>query len=85
MNKKLTLSLNASVVEKAKSYAKDHGISLSRMIENYLSTLITKETNDEETAISPLVGRLVGVINLEPNDLIDLRSNYTDYLLEKYK
>ena len=45
MDKKLTLSLDATVVENAKSYAKQKGTSLSRMIENYLSALVNNEDN----------------------------------------
>ena len=85
MDKKLTLSLNASVVEKAKLYAKDHGVSLSRMIENYLSALTVKEVNEDEIVISPLVNRLIGVIDLKIDDLNDYETDYTDYLMEKYK
>ena len=85
MDKKLTLSLNASVVEKAKLYAKDHGVSLSRMIENYLSALTVKEVNEDEIVVSPLVNRLIGVIDLKIDDLNDYETDYTDYLMEKYK
>ncbi|SER21222.1 DUF6364 family protein [Neolewinella agarilytica] len=85
MDKKLTLSLNALVVEKAKSYARDHGVSLSRMIENYLATLTITEGEEGELVISPLVSRLVGVIDLDDDTKIDYKSDYADYLTEKYK
>ncbi|MDR2979889.1 MAG: DUF6364 family protein [Bacteroidales bacterium] len=39
MNTKLTLSLDADIIEDAKSYAKKNSISLSKLIENYLSFL----------------------------------------------
>jgi predicted HicB family RNase H-like nuclease len=39
MDSKLTLKLNDSVIAKAKQYAKEHNISLSRMIENYLTSI----------------------------------------------
>ena len=81
MDKKLTLSLNERVIEKAKIYAKNHEISLSRLIESYLNSLIEDRTENIE--ITPLVESLSGVVNI-PNDF-DFRNNYTDYLLEKYK
>jgi hypothetical protein len=81
MNKKLTLSLNERVIEKAKIYAQNHEISLSRLIESYLNSLIENRTENIE--ITPLVDSLSGVVNI-PNDF-DFRNNYTDYLLEKYK
>ena len=85
MDKKLTLSLNASVIDRAKSYANEQGTSLSKMIENYLSALTSfSENNDtEEVKITPLVKSLIGVASL-PEDY-DFRSEYADYLTEKYK
>lgn len=82
MDKKLTLSLNATVIEKAKEYAQSNGVSLSRMIENYLALLTRTDEKDEET-FSPTVTRLVGSLNL-PDDF-NYKSDYTDYLTEKYK
>ncbi|WP_273444381.1 DUF6364 family protein [Neolewinella agarilytica] len=80
MDKKLTLSLNATVIDQAKSYAKEQGTSLSKMIENYLSFVIKKE---EKAEITPLVQSLIGIVTV-PEDF-DLREEYTDYLMEKYK
>ncbi len=81
MDKKLTLSLNEQVIERAKIYAKLHQTSLSKLIESYLSSLVEDKTNNEE--ITPLVESLSGVINL-PEDF-DLREEYTRHLIEKYK
>lgn len=81
MDKKLTLSLNEKVIEQAKIYAQDHQISLSRLIESYLSSLIKNEP--EQITITPLVESLSGVVII-PNDF-DYKSDYTDYLLEKYQ
>ncbi len=66
MDAKLTLKLNKNVIEKAKQFAKQNNISLSRLIENYLMS-ITKN-NDENQNISPLVKSLTGVIKLEDED-----------------
>ena len=82
MDKKLTLSLDSVVIEKAKNYAQSNGVSLSRMIENYLA-LLTKSTDLEEEDYSPTVSRLIGSLNL-PGDL-DYKKEYSDYLTEKYK
>lgn len=81
MDKKLTLSLNERVIEQAKIYAQNHQISLSRLIESYLSSLIEKKSDDLE--ITPLVESLSGVVTIPA--AFDYRSNYTDHLLEKYK
>ena len=48
MNTKLTLNLNAEIIHEAKTYAKSHQVSLSKLIENYLNSLISEESNDED-------------------------------------
>lgn len=80
MDKKLTLSLDTKIIESAKEYAKSNNISLSRLIESYL-TALTKRKRDS-TEITPLVESLSGVITLDEN--FD-KDSYTDYLMEKYK
>lgn len=78
MNNKLTLNIDKDIVEEAKIYAKQHKVSLSKLIESYLRSLAKKTPENE---ISPLVESLTGV--MEPiND--DYRKGYTDYLSEKY-
>jgi hypothetical protein len=81
MDTKLTLNVDKNVIEQAKAYAKSHKISLSRLIESYLSSLNAKK--DREIEITPLVRSLSGVIKLE-NDF-NYKESYTDYLIEKYK
>ena len=86
MDKKLTLSLNERVIAKAKDYAKGNNISLSRMIENYLSALVEESTAmTEETAFTPLVNRLIGVVDLPDNQEKNYKEEYKDYLSKKYK
>lgn len=80
MDTKLTLKLDKSIIERAKGYAKEKNISLSKMIENYLKAITGKQ--NKEIVISPLVESLIGVIN--PLDT-DYKKDYTDYLSDKYK
>ncbi len=82
MDRKLTLSLNSQVIDSAKQYAQAHNISLSRMIESYLSALVKPEQEVLE-AYSPTVNRLLGVIELSED--FDFDKNYTDYLMDEYK
>ncbi|MCB0629555.1 MAG: hypothetical protein KDC53_22255 [Saprospiraceae bacterium] len=81
MDKKLTLSLDEGIIEKAKIYAKDHQISLSKLIESYLNSIIENKT--EEIEITPLVESLSGVVTI-PKEF-DYKKDYEEYLLEKYK
>lgn len=82
MDTKLTLSLNKSIIEQAKVYAKSNDISLSRLIESYLKSLTTeKDTNDFE--ISPFVKSISTGIKI-PAD-INYKKEYTDHLMQKHK
>ncbi len=81
MDKKLTLSLDQTIIESAKSYAKSNDISLSKLIEAYLHSLTKR--NAEKSKITPLVESLIGVITL-PQDF-DEKEAYSEYLMEKYK
>ncbi|SKB57808.1 hypothetical protein SAMN05660477_00001, partial [Soonwooa buanensis] len=80
MNTKLTLNLNKSIIESAKDYAKDNKVSLSKLIENYLNSLITKEKRKIE--ISPLVESLTGVIPTQSEQ--NSEDDYYEYLSKKY-
>lgn len=81
MDTKLTLNIDKNVIEKAKIYAKSHKVSLSQITEFYLSSLVSESKSKEE--ITPLVQKLTGVIKID-NDS-ELKNDYTDFLIEKYK
>lgn len=64
MTTKLTLTVDKSIIERAKSYAKNTGRSLSEIIENYLENI----TNDMDTdELSPKLQNIVGAVKL-PKD-----------------
>ena len=64
MNTKLTLTVEKTVIDRAKTYAKQTGKSLSELIENYLET-ITQERGNEK--ISPKLKKIVGAVKLPKN------------------
>ena len=80
-NTKLTLSLNKSIIEDAKVYAKRKNISLSQLIEIYLQKITSG--GEIESEPTPIVDELSGVISL--SDEVNYKETYTDYLIEKYK
>lgn len=80
MNSKLTLRLNKKVIEEAKKYARIHRISLSKLVEEYLVSIIGS-TGDQH-AITPLVNSLSGVIELENE--FDYKEAYLRYLSRKH-
>ncbi len=67
MTTKLTLTVEKSVIERAKSYAKGTGRSLSELIESYLDTVTSDEGKKE---ISPKLKKIVGAVKL-PKDFDD--------------
>lgn len=83
MDKKLTLSLDQIIIERAKDYAKLNNTSLSKMIEAYFDSLTNKENDELAIKITPLVESLSGVITLP--DEFDYKKEKLKYLLKKYK
>jgi len=81
MTTKLTLTIDEKVISSAKKYAKKKGKSLSNLVENYLKSVSSKET--DLNAISPRVTRLMGVIKL-PADF-NYKKELGNSLSKKYK
>lgn len=75
MTTKLTLTVEKEVIDRAKSYAKDTGRSLSELIENYLDKITQERT---EQKVSTKLKKLIGAVKL-PQDFDEkkeLRSYY---------
>jgi len=81
MSTKLTLSIDESVIENAKIYARQKGTSLSNMVENYLK-VVSNESVCAEPNLSPIVKSLKGVFKA-PSDL-NYREMLKGKLSEKY-
>ncbi len=82
MNTKLTLNLNKEIIQRAKDYAKEHNVSLSFLIENYLQKIISDYKN-ETSPKGSIVNELSGIIKLDSDT--DYQDDHMDYLTEKYK
>jgi hypothetical protein len=81
MNTKLTLTIEHTIIERAKKYAKQKGRSLSGIIENYLK-VITKEETKSNIEIMPLTKSLRGSFKA-PSDF-DYKKELSKGLSEKY-
>ncbi len=81
MNTKLTLTIEKTIIEKAKKYANVKGRSLSDIVENYLKA-ITKEDNNESIVLTPIVKSLKGTFKAPGN--IDYKKELSKRLTEKY-
>ena len=81
MNTKLTLTIEQSVIEKAKKYAKEKERSLSDLIENYLKAL-TKDETQSDIELTPIVKSLKGSFNTPENS--DYKKDLAKILNKKY-
>ena len=80
MNTKLTLSIEESIILKAKAFAKENGKSLSQLVENYLSSLVqSKSQRLEESSVAY---QLKGVFR--DHDLGDYKTELAKALAKKY-
>ena len=80
MDTKLTVKLDEGVIERAKKYASDKKVSLSRLIENYLDSLTREQQDDFE--ISPFVKSISSGKSL-PTE-VDHKKEYINFLEKKY-
>ncbi len=80
MNTKLTLTIEQSIIEKAKVFAKEKGRSLSDIIENYLKAITSEKKVPNN--ISPLVNSLRG--SFKAPDSFDYKEELSKGLSEKY-
>jgi hypothetical protein len=81
MNTKLTLTIEQTIIEKAKIYAKAKGNSLSDIVENYLK-MITNDGNNLEIEITPKVKSLRGSFKAPSN--FDYKKELAKGLSKKY-
>ena len=79
MNAKLTLTVEKSVIEKAKVFARNTGRSLSELVENYLDGLT--QPDQDQTASSKL-NKIIGAVKLPES--FDEESERRAYLEKKH-
>jgi hypothetical protein len=81
MSTKLTLTIDESIIKRAKKYAKSKENSLSNIIENYLKILVTDNTS-KEIELTPIVKSLKGSFTF--NSDFDYKKELTKRLSDKY-
>ncbi|GHV62773.1 hypothetical protein AGMMS49587_10620 [Spirochaetia bacterium] len=83
MYNKLTLNIEQNVIENAKIYAKNQKRSVSKLVEEYLSTISSKNNkNIEYNSLGPITKELVGVIKIKKD--VNYEDLLTEALMEKY-
>ncbi len=81
MNSKLTITIDESLIDKARAYAGKKGKSLSNIIEIYLKSL-TNEIEKDEIEITPIVKSLMGSFKAPKN--FNYKKEIKNRLSEKY-
>ena len=79
MSEKLTLRLDETLIETAKRYAKEHGVSLSKLTENFYKSL--RDSKVEKAALSPKIKSFTGIA--KKAETVALHDERLKYLLEK--
>jgi hypothetical protein len=83
MYTKLTLNIDQNVIENAKKYAKDQKRSISRLVEEYLSSISSSaDEKIEYNTLGPITKELIGIIKVDGRT--DYKDILTDSLMEKY-
>ncbi|GHT48618.1 hypothetical protein FACS189474_2760 [Bacteroidia bacterium] len=83
MDTKLTLTMEHSVIAKAKIYAKNREHSLSDLIENYLKS-ITSDVSPNEVELTPIVKSLKGAVKAPENFDYNYKKLMEEIRTEKY-
>ncbi len=81
MQTKLTLSVEETLIQQAKSYAKANGKSVSQLVAEFFTVISSTSTENLKVKAKPVTEKLLGCMatsNIDEND-------YKEYLLSKYK
>ena len=78
--KKLTLSVDARIVARAKQFAQKRGTSVSRLVERYLDAVSSPAAMGDPD-LPPVTRRLLGVLRGQKID----RADYAVHLEQKYR
>ena len=79
MTRKLTLSINEKTVQKAKLISRRRRKSISRMVEEYLNSIVEKE--DQKPS---LVKKSSGILKGKVSANLDWKKTKAAYLKKKY-
>ncbi len=83
MNTKLTLSIEKEIIEQAKKFAAEKKITLSKLIENYLTSLLLKNKSLDSIKITDKeILKNAGSVSVDKSK--EIKDLLTDKLIEKY-
>lgn len=83
METKLTLRMDEKIIEAAKIHAQKQGVSLSKLVADYLQMISNKRALASTFKPTPILSEITGVLS-KSSGKKDLRNEYHKYLEEKY-
>jgi hypothetical protein len=86
METKLTLRMDEKIIHAAKNYAQRQGVSLSKLVADYLQMISAKAHSSKSRMAfepTPILAEITGVLR-KTSRRKNLRKEYNDYLEEKY-
>lgn len=86
MESKLTLRMDEKIIQSAKKYAQKQGVSLSKLVAEYLQIISVKAPSSKNRTafeLTPILSEITGVLRKTARRK-DLRNEYHDHLEEKY-
>ena len=83
MATKLTLSLDSKIIESAKKYAKRHGTSISRLVEEHLASITKFGTSRQKKEPLESLKKIKGIAS-SLNDGSSYKDLITDSIIQKH-
>jgi len=83
METKLTLRMDEKIISAAKIHAHKQGVSLSKLVADYLQMLSNKRASASTFKPTPILSEITGVLQ-KSSGRKDFRQTYHKYLEEKY-
>jgi len=80
---KLTLSLDKKTIESAKKYAQKRGKSISKIVQDYLSSISRNDSTATLNSLGPITQELHGVLKGKVS--LDYKLDIADFIEKKYK
>jgi len=79
------LVIDRSIYSQAQQVAQTRGLSIDKVVENFLRAFISRSKTATEQEIPDIVMSLVGAGSPVADDDLNARQAYNEYLEEKYK
>lgn len=79
------LVIDRGIYSQAQQVAKTRGLSIDKVVENFLRAFISRNKTSTEQEIPDIVMSLVGAGSPVADDDLNARQAYNEYLEEKYK